>query len=325
MEKFLVNSQEGNLDRQIELEEKLFDTNCEEVVELFAEKEEPLSEQAKVLKERMSLFLGPIKILSDETLYRQQNLQQKEVAEHFSHDPSVELSSFSNLMDGSNGFDMKEELEKIDANEKKIVILMSGITQLSLKNQKDLEQISPIARRLMMLQNYLKHPVRMFRYGIDIKKILKGLSISDYFIKATKTIQDELFDKEPVKVLIVRNANSQNLSDVIENGGENTVLVVHGHGTMGSVDMTDKVVSSSDFGNPPVRLKAFVQHTCAKTYGEEEELGKNFAEQTFGWDRITFAADYIGDPLRPRSNFKVEKDKENTEKINDLRKKIIGN
>jgi hypothetical protein len=147
------------------------------------------------------------------------------------------------------------------------------------------------------------HPVNIVRHGLNAKKIIKGDSIPQYIINTTETIQKKLFDKKPCQVFIVRNAAAKDLSEVIQNGAGQTVLVVGGHGDFGSLEMTDKRVISEEIASPELKLKAFVQHTCGvKGDNAQVEMGKRFAEQTFGWTRIVYPLDLIEQPLPKRSS-----------------------
>lgn len=298
MEKNLFNNLENNnLDKRLKLEEDCLDKNSEEVSNLLAEKGSFVTEKAKALKKRLGVLLKPFTAFSEKTLLQQQASQQKKVEEHFGKDSSVEISSFYNNADGSGALDIKEELKKAGVNNNKIILLLNGIV-----NPQDIVQgLSPHVARLFMALLRLQSN----RYGLDVKKLSKGDSIPDYVINTTKEVQSELFENKPVKVLVVRNASSKDLLDVVQVGEENTVLVVGGHGTFSSLRMTDKSVSSEDIPDPEKRLKAFVQHTCAVNKGGEE-IGSRFAQKTFGWTRGTSPLDFIEEPLHPRSTFSEE-------------------
>ena len=290
------NSQEDDLNKNLEREEGDLDRNSQEVEKFLVEKGGTLTEKEKVFQERINFFVGPFKVLSDETLLKQQGLQQKKVEQNFEHDPSVEISSFVNNPDGSGTLEIGEEIKKAGLENNKVVLLLNGIV-----NPQDIVQAHPKLSRLFMALMRLQ-PGNVIRYGIDLKKILKGDSIPEYVTNTTKSIQTELFNGEPIKVIIVRNASSKNLADVIENGGEKTVLVVGGHGDFGSLCMTDTLVKTNDVSTPEKKLKAFIQHTCAMN-PEQEEMGERFAQQTFGWKRGTNPVDFIENPLNPRKNF----------------------
>ena len=289
------NNQENNLNRDLENETNRLDDNSQEVSKLLIEKDSPHSEKAQSLEAKMAIALGPFKILSEETLLRQQELQQKEVEEYFHNDPSVEVTSFYNRPNGSGRLQMGEEIKKAGIDSNKVVLLLNGIV-----NPQDIVQANPHLARILMALLRL-NPINVVRYGVDLNKILKGDSISKYITKTTKSIQTELFDGKPIKVMIVRNASSKDFAEVVQVGGEHTVLVVGGHGSFGSLAMTDKSVKSADIQSPQKRLKAFVQHTCAMNT-EQEEMGGRFAEKTFGWTRGTNPIDFIENPLRLRTN-----------------------
>ena len=294
----LLNTIEFNTARQLEEEEKLLEEKSKEVLDLLLEKENSLTEKAEILQGKVAMYLGPFKILGEDTVIREQNAQQKEVEEYFKNDPSVKVSSFLNDMDGSSKLDLTEELKKIKEGENTMVLLINGITGLNIY---DFEQVSPRLRKFFEIFRRF-NIFNMARYGLDLTKITKGNTVADYIINTTTEVQKQLFDKKPLNVLIVRNASSRDLSAVTQNGGENTVLVVQGHGRKGLLSMTDKNVQSTEIPIPQNKLKAFVQHTCAHGK-EEEEMGKSFAKQTFGWDRKTFHSDYREQPLHPRTNF----------------------
>jgi hypothetical protein len=258
-----------------------------------------LQKKTESLKKRLEIFLRPLMVLYEKTILQQQELQQKKVEEYFEKDHSVKICSFYNNADGSGNLDIKEKLKNAGVDNK-IILLLNGIV-----NPQDIVQgMNPIITRLLMAFLRLQ-PISLTRYGLDVKKLSKGDSISNYIINTTEEIKKELFNDKPVNVVIVRNASSKDLSDVIQVGGENTVLVVGGHGTFSSLRMTDKSVSSKDISNPEKRLKAFVQHTCAMNK-EQEEIGSRFALKTFGWKRGTNPLDFIEEPLHPRSDFNEE-------------------
>ena len=287
----LNNTQEDNFNRDLENEVNRLNKNSEEVSKLIFEKDGSCTEKANELKEKLAIGLGPFQILSEETVLKQQKLQQKIVEEYFGKDSSVEVSSFYNRIDGSSVLDIAEEFKKMGMSSNKVVLLLNGIV-----NPQDIVQANPHLARIFMALLRLM-PSNIVRYGVNLNKIITGDSIPKYITHTTKSIQTELF-----KDMIVRNASSKDLEDVVRLGGENTVLVVGGHGSFGSLAMTDKSIKSSDISSPEKRLKAFVQHTCAMN-AEQEEMGKRFAEQTFGWNRGTNPVDFIEQPLRPRTKF----------------------
>ena len=294
------NKSESPLDKKIET----LDSSAKEVSRIVTQKENSLSQKAKDIIERMNVvFLHPLWNLVDKIVLNEQFSQQEKTEKYFRNDPTVEISSFYNDLEGSGSIDLIQELKNAGENENKIVLLISGIADYRdpiLMDFQEILQTSPILTRLMLAISRLR-PTNVSRYGLDIKKILKGDSVPGYIINTTKEIQKQLFNKKPVKVMVVRNANSNNLINVVQVGGENTVLAVISHGSRSFLRMTDKKVHSKRINAPEIPLRAFVQHTCGtEKYPEHPEMGNNFAKVVFGWDRKADPIDYLQDPLHPR-------------------------
>jgi len=243
-------------------------------------------------------FLQNVLEKARKNLLEHQTKQQEDVEKYFKFDESIKIKSFYRNPDAKGELDMVKEIGNISLEKNKIILLLNGIV-----NPQDIVQSKPHLTRVAMALMRL-HLKNIKQYGVNLDKLLSGDSISKYIINTIEKVQKDVFEEKPCTVLIVRNAASKDLLDVIKVGGENTTLVVGGHGDFGSLTMTDGIVLGKDIPAPQSKLKAFVQHTCAsKKDKQQEEIGKTFSKKTFGWDRGTNPVDFIEDPLPKRSEF----------------------
>lgn len=222
------------------------------------------------------------------------NKQQDKLGRYFENDHTVKLTSIVRNPDGSGGQNLAEILKRTDAQ--KIVMLANGLIR-----PQDIAQVYPGIESLGMKMLRLISGVRS-KVSSTIDDHQGNDSIPHYFFKTSKAIHNNIFKNGFCEVIVIRNASQQDLFDAIKWGGKNSVLVVGGHGTLGSITMTDGSVKNVDIPTPDAPLKAFVQHTCANPkLGQTEEMGQRWAETTFGWKRGTSPIDFIDDPLPYRN------------------------
>lgn len=212
------------------------------------------------------------------------------VEQAFKDDPFVQITSIIREANGTGG----DELLIDQKESPRIVLLMNGLV-----NPQDIVQVSPFLEKWGMAGLRLASKTRG-RVIEVVDDTVRGDSISGYLINTVRNIKNDLFNGEPCDVIIVFNASKHDLNEVIKNGGENTALVVGGHGTLGSLSMTDGKVMNTDVETPKIPLKAFIQHTCAAPDDSTEEMGDRWAQQSYGWRRGTSPTDFIDYPLEPR-------------------------
>lgn len=224
--------------------------------------------------------------------------QQAQVEKAFDADSSIEMTSIVRNPDASGGLGLADLLKR-SPDTPKIVILANGLVQ-----PQDIAQVYPGIGALGMKMLRL---ISGFRSKVS-KKVdgyVGKDTIPSYIVSTTKTIQKELLGDGNCKVIVIRNASKQDLFDAVQFGGGKTVLLVGGHGSLGSLSMTNGRVENSEIPTPKIPLKAFVQHTCAGPREDQsEEMGQRWAGTVFGWKRGTNPIDFIDEPLPYRSGKK---------------------
>ncbi len=230
---------------------------------------------------------------SRRNLKKHQQKQQSEIEEKLEGDDSVEINSVIREPNGTGGENLARLLD-VELGMPRIVLLANGIV-----NPQDIIQVSPFLE---------KYGMRVFRLVTKTRSSIidtfNGVINSDtatgYTINTVKVIQMQLFWGRKCKFIMVRNASAQDLQEAVQYGGNNTAVIVIGHGSLGSVSMTDGKVENTDIRTPQEPLKAFIQHTCASDKGEREMMGERLAEKVYGWKRDTNPTDFIDDPLHLR-------------------------
>jgi len=225
---------------------------------------------------------------------RQQIRHLEIVGRAFAEDPKIKILSIIREPDGAGGADLKEYFSR-GAEKSRIILLLNGIVM-----PQDISIASPFLEKWGMIGLRLAH--RTHGRVIELlNETIREDTISGYIINTVRQIQTEIFEEKPCEVDIVFNASKEDLLCTVEMGGENTVLVVGGHGKLGSVSMTNGAVINKDIPTPKEPLMAFVQHTCAAPGKSKEEMGERWSQQTYGWKRGTDPTDFVDNPLVPRN------------------------
>ena len=152
-------------------------------------------------------------------------------------------------------------------------------------------------------ENVLKEAREEARRALN--KPMKRVSTVDYMANRAEEIRHRIFDDSLCGLIVVRNANAQDLMDVAEQGGGHRALVVHGHGRAESVMMTDRIVMNSELPVPEARLRALVLDTCGsgrRFITEEDRMGHGIAEEVYGFDRMALPRDLFGSELRKKES-----------------------
>ena len=230
---------------------------------------------------------------SRKRLVKHQQKQQSDIEARLEGDDSVEFYSFIRDPNGTGGDSLSNILVQ-ESEEPQVILLANGIV-----NPRDIIQISPFLEKVGM--KCLRLTSRTRAKIIDtLEEGICSDTTAGYTINTIKAVQGQLFDDKKCKVIMIRNATKQDLHDSVQYGGSNTAVITIGHGTLGSVSMTDGKVSNTDIETPHQPLKAFIQHTCASDRDESEVMGERLAEKVYGWDRGTSPVDFIDDPLHLR-------------------------
>jgi hypothetical protein len=239
---------------------------------------------------------GPLRGLAErarKNAKEHQTRHVKEVETLLDGDVSIDLFSVIREPNGTGGVEISQLLE--DTSEKpRIILLMNGLV-----NPQDIVQVSPTLEKLGMAALRVLNGTRN-QIANEIGDGLKGDTVSAYLANTIKHVQKDLFDGEGCEVILVFNSSTEDLQSVARLGGENTVLVVGGHGSLGSLSMTNGSVRNDEIPDPEAPLKAFVQHTCAGPSDCPEEMGTRWANQTYGWRRSTSPIDFVDNPLQER-------------------------
>jgi hypothetical protein len=220
----------------------------------------------------------------------QQTKQQETVAAHFKDNQTINFHSIIRQPDATGGENLVENLNPMQ-DKPRLILLLNGIV-----NPQDIVQVSPFVERWGMKVLRLQQRIRN-RVSRVCDDTVAGDSIPDYIAKTVETIQRDIFNGANCEVIVVRNASKQDLLDVIQHGSSNTVLVVGGHGTLGSLSMTDGVVENATIPTPEKPLRAFIQHTCAQPDGHNQQMGDRWANTVYGWKRGTSPVDFLDNPL----------------------------
>ena len=132
---------------------------------------------------------------------------------------------------------------------------------------------------------------------------MKRVSTVDYMVNRVEEIRHSIFDDSLCGLIVVRNANAQDLIDTAEKGGAHRTLVIHGHGRAESVMMTDRIVTNRELPGPEVKLRALVLDTCGsgrRFIDEEDQMGHGIAEEIYGFNRMATPRDLFASKLRKR-------------------------
>ena len=136
-----------------------------------------------------------------------------------------------------------------------------------------------------------------------LKRPMKRVSTVDYMLRRAAEIREGIYDGKFCELIVVRNANRQDVHDVAQIGGQHRTALIHGHGFRSSVVMTDGRVSNHQLEKPESKLRALILDTCGgKSHVREEveDMGDGIAEQVFGFNRIAEPRDIFATPLRKK-------------------------
>jgi len=98
------------------------------------------------------------------------------------------------------------------------------------------------------------------------------LSAVEYMVSRIMEVRQRIFDDVFTEVIIVRNANVQDVHDVAEIGGEDRIVIIHSQGTRSSVTMTDDLVINNNLEKPKKKLRALLLDNYGEKTSEPEIL-----------------------------------------------------
>ena len=172
-------------------------------------------------------------VLSRKVLNNQQR-QQGVIESAFDGDTSIDIASIIRKPFSAKGNESLKNFLDTGDDKPRIVILANGIIHPVF----DWVQASTFLEKKGM--EYLRNATNTRGRCIEVlNDTIQGDTIEGYTIKTIRDIQEKFFSGENCTVIIVRNASEQDLQDAVQYGGKNAVVLVGGHGTLGSVSMTN--------------------------------------------------------------------------------------
>lgn len=171
--------------------------------------------------------------------------------------------------DGSGGDNLREILlENSDQN--KIIFLTA-----TLINPQDAALLAP-ETVMKWFGNFAK-----LRYpALEMETTPQG-----YISYTTKVVNNRFYeDSDGTLVIGVLNTNIQDIKDVIKLGGDNTVLVLAGHGGEDSFATSDGELVFTSITRPKELLRAIIKHACNQI--DSSHRG-TLAKEIYSWNRRT--------------------------------------